>query len=463
MVIIFSNNYLFDVTKFYFFKKNINNSNSFLFFQLFRAGTLFLIAFIITKNNPFTNKLCLKVSEIGVYEQFYLLAGFVCVFWLQGLLQGLLTIFNNNYLNKNEKQSSFFNVFLLFSFFGLVAAAILIILKQPIAKFLLEKNATEIPYFKLLIFYIIFSCPANLVEHFYFLKNKAIENIIYTIITFSLQLFFIILPIWFKNDLGYGLYGLIFVNIIRFIWAFILTIRFSIIKFSFSFIRKFLSLSAPLIFCFLISGLSTYLIGFLIIHKFGEANYAIFKYGKEFPVFPILINAYASSILLSFSVNNDLKLTLSNLKSGILKLMHLIFPLSVILVLSSKYLYPILYNNSFDKSYIFFNLYFFLLPCKFIFSRTILLGFQKTRILFWSSFCKMVITIILSLIFIRFFDIIGILFAIIIADVVENIILMVFLKQTTKIKLNDYINIKWLLFYSIILFISIYFICICIA
>ena len=63
---------------------------------------------------------------------------------------------------------------------------------------------------------IIVSGPVNLIEYFYLLKNKAIHIIIYGLLSFALQLVCVTLPVLLGYDLGYGLYGLVYVNILRF-------------------------------------------------------------------------------------------------------------------------------------------------------------------------------------------------------------------------------------------------------
>jgi O-antigen/teichoic acid export membrane protein len=424
-----------------------------------RTGTLFVIAFIITKSNPFTNSACLKTSEIGVYEQFFLIAGFVSVFWLTGMLQSFLSIFNNNNsLTKNEQKSAFFNLLFLFTIFGLFAAIIVYFCQTPIAYVIEHKHITQIPYLKILLLYIIFSCPANLVEYFYFLKNNPKKILIYGIITFLAQLIFVIFPIWFTQDLGYGLYGLVFVNFSRFIWAIILAYKYSQIKFSREFVKKYLKLSVPLILGAFISSSAFYINSFMILHKFDLVSFAIFRYGREFPLIPILITSYANAIVPSFSNKENFNATLNTLKKDTSRLMNIFFPISFIILLLSKFLFPIIFNINFSESAILFNIYFFMLLGRFIFARSILLGLQKTKILFFASIIEVVVNIVLCFILINYLNIIGVVIAIVIASLIEKLFLLLYLKKTLNIELSNFLNISLYAKYSLILII-----CFCIS
>ena len=424
-----------------------------------KSATLFIIAFVFTKNNPFNHSPCLQISEIGVYEQFFLIAGFVCVFWISGMLQTFLSIFNKkDKLLLYEEKSAYFNVLLLFIFFGLLAAITVFIFQSPISHYITNSNNFSIPYIKILFFYIIFSCPANLVEHFYFLQKKAIKLFIYGIIIFSIQLLAVIIPIWLTFDIAYGLYGIVFTNFIRFLWACILVKKYSTLQISFSFIKKYLKLSFPLILGFLIGGSALYINGFMILYKFKEEAFAIFKYGKELPLITILIGSYANAIIPLFSDKYNLKETLNTIKNGVSKLIHIIFPISIILILTSKYIYPILFNKDFKESALIFNIYFLMLLGRFVFSRSILLAFHKNKIILFSALIELSINILLSSILINILGIIGVVIAIVVANLSEKLFLIISLQKTQKIKLSDYLNIKLLIIYF-----SVLLMCFCIS
>ena len=272
-------------------KKYITDVRALQFFQVFRFGVLLLISIIFTKTN-------LGVGQIGVYETFLLIAGAVSFFWIGGMLQSLLSVFDNNKTFKdNAKSPVFFNVFLIIAILSVVSA-VLVYFSQPFMAHLFSISGSKIPYMKILFMYIVVSGPVNLIEYIYLLKKRAVDIIVYGVIIFSLQLACVTLPILLGYDLGYGLYGLVFINIIRYLWLMILIYKYSSIKISTAFIKEYLQLTIPLALSLLLSGSANYFDGFLVSYKYDEATFAVFRYGaRELPFIVLLIAAFGQNFL----------------------------------------------------------------------------------------------------------------------------------------------------------------------
>ncbi len=426
----------------------LNNIYALQFFQIFRFGILLLISIIFTKIN-------LKIGQIGVYETFLLIAGSVSFFWIGAMLQSLLAIYKNNetFANK-EKSPVLFNIALLFTLLSIISA-ILIFALQPVISGMFSIHGKHIPYMKILFLYIIFSGPANLVEYIYLLLNKPLKIVIYGISTFTLQLAFVTVPVILGYDLGYGLYGLVFINIIRFIWLWILVLKTSEINLSVDFIKEFIRLSTPLILSILLSGSAQYIDGFIISFKFDEATLAIFRYGaRELPFFVLLLNAFGNAMTPKFAVKENIQNSLMEIRTETNKLMHWMFPAAIFFMLTSKFLFPIVFNKNFNESAIVFNIYLLILITRFIFTNIILIGIKNTKPILFSSLIELIINITLSLALVQIWGIYGVAFATFISYIIEKYILVKVLSRKFKIKLNDYINTKHLYIYSTILLIS---------
>ncbi len=429
-------------------QKHITDVRALQLFQIIRFGVLLLISIIFTKSD-------LGIGQIGVYETFLLIAGAVSFFWIGGMLQSLLGIFENNETFGNEKNSPLlFNTFVLFTFFSVLAAVIVYSL-QPLIADLFSINGREIPYMKILFMYIVVSGPVNLIEYIYLLKNKSLSIILYGTITFTLQLFAVTLPILLGFDLGYGLYGLVFINIIRFVWLIIIVLKYSKIKISTEYWGEYLRLSFPLVLSILLSGSAQYVDGFIISFRYDEATFAIFRYGaRELPFIVLLIGAFGNAMTPKFSKKENREQAKLELKQGTKNLMHYMFPISIILILTSKYLYPIVFNPQFTESALIFNIYILIVVTRFVFSRVILIGIKNTKPIFYSSVIELIMNIVLSLILINYWGIAGVAYATVISYVLEKAFLVYILKKKYKIKLNEYLDIKIYLIYSGLLFIS---------
>ncbi|MCK9256072.1 MAG: oligosaccharide flippase family protein [Bacteroidales bacterium] len=429
-------------------KKHITNVKALQAFQVIRFGVLLLISIIFTKTN-------LKVGEIGVYETFLLIAGGISFFWTGGMLQSLLGISNNSKtFGKSEKNSIFFNVFIVFLLLS-IFSAILIFFSQSVIAKLFSIGGNKIPYMKILFMYIIVSGPVNLIEYFYLLKNKAIHIIIYGLLSFALQLVCVTLPVLLGYDLGYGLYGLVFVNILRFGVLLIQVYKYSELRFSKEFLKEFFQLSYPLVLGILLSGSAQYIDAFLVSFKFDEASLAIFRYGaRELPFFVLLIYAFSNAMTPKFSDPNNIDAAISELKKGTKSLMSWIFPSSVLLILTSKYLYPLVFNPNFLQSADVFNIYLMLIVIRFIFSRTILIGFKDTKPIFWSSLIEVIINVSLSLIFINIWGIIGVAIGTLISYLFESLYLLIYLKKKHNISPNSYLPVKPYVLWTTLLIIA---------
>lgn len=430
--------------------KYVNNVKALQLFQLIRTGALFLISIVFTKTNPFTGSDVLKVGEIGIYESFLLIAGAVSFFWISGMLQSLLSTYRHNKtFNPEERNPIFFNIALLFTILGIVVAILVYILQGSISKLVGGIDCGKIPYMRILFFYIILSCPVNLIEYIYLLKNKAVQIIFYGVSTFTLQLICVTLPLLLGYDLGYGLYGLVFVNFIRFIWLIFLVYKYSEIRLSKGFLKEFINISSPLILSILIGGSATYIDSFLVSYKFDEATLAIFRYGaKELPFVSLLTAAFGHALTPTFSDPKNLDNALLNLKNGTRRLMHYIFPITLIILLTSKYLFPIVFNENFTNSVYIFNVYILIIITRFIFSRIILIGIHKTRIIFYSSIIELVVNVVLSIILINICGIVGVAIGTVVSYIIEKFYLVFYLKRKEKIKLSDYVDLKVYFLYT---------------
>ncbi len=431
-----------------FYLNKINKVLALQFFQIFRFGILLLISIVFTKTN-------LSLGQIGIYETFLLIAGSVSFFWIGAMQQTLLATYaeNKTFGKTTEKSPVLFNISVLFTAFSILSA-VFVFLLQPVISGMFSIHGGQIPYMKILFLYIIFSGPVNLVEYAYLLLDKPLRIIYFGVLTFTLQLFCVTLPIIIGFDLGYGLYGLVLVNILRFIWLGFIILKYSKIQLSVKFIQEFLILSAPLVTSFLLSGSAQYIDGFIISYKFDEATLAIFRYGaREVPVYVLLINAFGNAMTPSFAIKDNLKQSLTELKKGTENLMNWMFPTAFFLIISSKYLFPLVFNKNFIESAFVFNIYLLILITRFIFSRIILIGFKDTKPILYSSIVEIIINVALSFALINLWGIYGVAFATFVSYVIEKIILITILNKKYNILLGQYVNVKKLYLFSAILLI----------
>jgi len=415
-------------------KKYLNTISAFQFYQLIRYSTLILIGIVFTKT-------ALTQNAIGEYETFIFLGGAVSFFWLNGLLKALLP------LTSQKNKTNIFSAFVLIQFFSLLAAILLFLLQPLFSEFLLKGK--EIPAIELLLLFLVFGVPANLVEYYYLIKKYNNAIVIYALVSFFIQFLLVVLPIVFGNGIEMAIKGLITTSILRYFWLWIVMISNSEIQFSILFVKEHLKLGSPLIAATFLSGSAQFVDGFIVTSKFNEETFAIFRYGaRELPLAMLLANALSNAMLPNFAQKENLKQNLVKLKKSVSKLMHFLFPVTGVLLLISHPVFPIIFNAQFEKSATIFNIYLLLVISRLLMPQTILNGLKITKPIMNASLFELLLNVSLSLIFVQFWGIAGIAYATVIAFLFEKIYLAAIVKSRLNISVSDYIPVKIYSMYS---------------
>ena len=402
-----------------------------------RYSTLILIGIVFAKSS-------LGQSAIGEYETFIFLAAAISFFWLNGLLKALLPLSSGF----TKAKTNIFSAFVLIQLFSLLATAVLYLAQPFFSNFLL--NGNEIPEINLLLVFVILGTPANLVEYFYLIKKRNRAIIIYALFAFSIQFILVVLPVLFNLGIQMALKGLLLSVAIRYVWLWVIFISEGELSFSLSFVREHLKLGLPLVVATFFSGSAQFIDGFIVTSKFDAETFAVFRYGaRELPLAMLLANALSNAMLPDFANTNNLFANLKKLKSSVNRLMHILFPLTALLLLISKPVFPILFNPDFAKSATIFNIYLLLVISRMLMPQTILNGLKISKPIVTASFLELVLNVGLSLILVQFLGITGIALATIVAYLFEKVYLSIRVHKNLNIKLSQYLSVRNYLAYSV--------------
>lgn len=428
------------------FRIRINNVFSLQLFQILRFAAFLLIGVFFTKNH-------LSVKEFGDWELMLFITSGISFFWISGIIQSLIPLFNNNSTFKQTerpnliKSPELFNAFILLTVFSTIFT--ILILAAGYLGF--SSNTVEqIPYHNLLALYFFFNCPGALIEYIYLLKNKPHHIFYFGIISFFLILLMVCTPIYFGYGLIYSIWGLIIFTILRYFFLIFLLLKYSRIQFSWLFIKSHLKLGYPIILSALLSGSTQYIDGFLASLTVGSQRFAVFRVGAvELPLVNQLANGLSNGMLVGFATAEKMKSTLAEIKIRSLKLMHYLFPLSIVVMIFSRWIFSnVLYNENYNRSADIFMVYQLIIVARLIFPHTILIGLKKTKVLLNISIISIILNIILSLLFIRSYGLVGLALGTVSVLVLEKIFLIIYNYYKLGIKPVDYIPVKWYLFYS---------------
>ncbi len=422
--------------------KKTNNISGLQLFQITRFTSFLIISIIFTKSH-------LTLSEIGVFELLLFFASAASYFWVTGLIHSFLPLYKNNntFLFKEENKSpELFNAFLLLTFFSVLVFIIGISIKSDLSVF---GYKGKIPYYFPLLLYILLSNPAALIEYIYLLRNKPDKIIQYGFLTFSLQLILVITPILLGYGIAFSVWSLVFVSALRIIWLIVLLIKYAEFTISFPFILEHLSLGMPLIISSLLSGSAQYVDGIIVSNKYDAASFAVFRYGaKELPFVVLLAAGLHSAMLPEFCTLDKMKQSLKTIKKKSARLMHILFPLSMIVLLFSKWLFAFMFNEHFTRGADVFMVYLLLICSRLLFPQTILIGLKKTKVVMIASIVNVIVNVTLSLMFLETYGLVGVALATVLAFVLEKMILIAYNYFKLDIKPEKYIPVGIYLVYT---------------
>jgi O-antigen/teichoic acid export membrane protein len=429
--------------------KLIDNISGLQLFQLMKFTVFLIISVVFTKSH-------LTRAEIGSWEMFLFISGLITFFWVTGIIQSLLPLYHRNWtfrkLGENGivKSPEIFNAFLLLCFFSLLFFALGHSIKNYFSVFHFRGN---VPYLNLLFLYIMLSSPVCLIEYIYLLNNRAYRIFQYGVYTFLAQLALVITPIIIGKDIIWSVYGLLVITGARWIWLIILLKRYSEIRISYEFMKEHLYLAAPLILTTLISGSPQYVDGVIVSAVFRDPGiFAWFRYGaKEFPLVLMLANGLSNAMLPEFSTRSIMKVSLSKIKLKSEKLMHFLFPATMIIMLFARWFYPVVFNPDFEKSSGVFLIYTLLIIPRLVFPQTIIVGRKKTQVTLFAALIELALNIPLSLLMIKWgYNIVGVVLSTIIVYTLSKIFLVGYVWVKMKIKPSEYIPLKVYGFYCIL-------------
>lgn len=428
--------------------KIIDNISGLQLFQLMRPLTFLIVSIVFTK--------MLTVDQVGQFEMFMFMGGALTFYWVTGIIQSLLTLYNENRTyhksgdNGTAKSPEIFNAFILLSIFSIFMFASGHILKNHFSVF---HNSGNVPYLNLLLLYVLLSSPVCLIEYIYLLNNRSYRIFQYGLITFSAQLVLIILPVVSGKNFLWSIWGLLVITSVRWIWLLILLRRYSEMKISFRFMKEHLYLGLPLIATTLISGSAQYVDGTIISAHFkDEATFAIFRFGaKEFQLVIMLATGLSTALLSEFSTREKMKDSLIILKAKSKRLMHFLFPASMIAMLSANWIYPRMFAPEYARSADIFMVYLLLVIPRLVFPQTIVVGRKRTNIALITAIIAQLINIPLSLALIPPYGIVGVALATFMVYTLEKAFLVIYVKVRMRIKPADYIPVKIFAMYSVII------------
>lgn len=434
--------------------KFIDNISGLQIFQLLKFFVFLVVSIVLAKSQ-------ITRAEIGSWETFLFISTLLSFFWVTGIIQSLLPLYNRNRTyrrvgeNANGKSPEIFNAFILLCLFSILFFLAGQSIKGSVAVFNFSGN---VPYINLLLYYLLLSNPVCLIEYIYLLNNRAHRIFQYGYMTFSAQLILVLVPFILGKDIIWSIYGLLAITGIRWIWLLILLRRYTQMTISIPFMKEHLYLAMPLIITTLISGSAQYVDGLIILTVYNDpAMFATFRYGaKEFPLVLALASGLSNAMLPEFSTRMQMKESLAKIRVKSERLMHILFPAAMLMLLFAKWIYPRMFTQEFLRSADVFMVYTLLIIPRLVFPQTIIIGRKKTHITLIIAVIVLAVNIPLSIYLARDYGgkglgTVGVALATLFVYSIEKIILSGYVWIKMKIKPAEYIPLKVYTVYCILI------------
>lgn len=386
----------------------------------------------------------MTTETIGIFETLIFLGQFVSLFWVNGLTQAFSAIYPKVAII--EKKSFISSTFIMFFGLAFISSALLIILRPVILPFLIESSYIEGFYWYCL--FIFFNTPTLLIPLILMLKGDHKELFRFTIFYGIGYLLVFLLNLLFGGSLKNLL---LLLNIFAFCLLVLsggLSLSFDLRSYRLKWLKRLFLIGSPLILYSILSGLAPIFDAWLVQRIYStKAVFAIYKYGaREFPLTITLVMGLGTALIPL--VSEDLLRGMNKLKERSIKLYPFVAIVSILLILTSKYFFPVIFNNDFASSADIFNIYILIILVRMLYPQVILLGMKKTKSLLFISIIELFVNMLACTVLGIYLGLVGIAGGTLIACMAGKAIQIMYVQKRMGIKLSQYLHIKPYIVYS---------------
>jgi O-antigen/teichoic acid export membrane protein len=418
-------------------------THSMQFYQLLRLGSVILTSILLAKSG-------MGLAEIGQYEALLYIGSVAAFFWANGLLQGIPPVYAR--LGAAERPVFFFNTFLLF--FGIALALSLALWLAQVWVVPALTGLEQAPNLAWFCLYLFFNLATLPVEHFYLLREKPLALAGWGSVSFGLYIVALVLPVHFGYGLEGGLIGLAILGALRFLWAVGLVLRHCVWQWRPDLLRYYLVFSMPLVLNMLVGSLVLLFDGWLVGWHFkDETVFAVFRYGsREFPIATALATALGTAMVAHIALQE--KAGLAALKMKTKRLFHLVFPMTIVLLFLSEWLFPLVFNPAFAAAAPLFNIYLLLTASRVLLPNAIVLAKGRPRAILTVGLLELALKIVLGFVFVREWGLAGVAWSVVLVFWVEKIGLIWYLEKRLDVRTSDWLDWRWYTGYVGLLFLA---------
>lgn len=385
-------------------------------------------------------------TEIGNWEQMQYIGYLVGFAWLTGLGQA--------YLAAIRQQTPVEAAALTARLVRITLAMIVMIgllfwwFERPVMQLL--QNDPELPGWKFYLLFLLAHWPGLLYEQVLIAQRKVRRLVIFATLANGALALALILPL----VLGYAWSETLLLLIGVATLKFLLLIDPATWKItssqpsSYPLLQKALPLIGYAAIGALVVSFDPWFVNFW--YAGNPDQFAIYRYGtRELPLIVAITNGIGLAVLPI--LGEDQKAGLRQLKRSSLRLMHLFFPATCLLLLTSPWWWTAVFTQAFAGSLPLFQAFVFVGISRMIFPIVVLTATGHGKALLGLGLLEFGLNAVFSLLLVPKFGLAGIVWATVIAYTLDKFIAAWWLFRKEGIRLADYCPWPWLLAYSALL------------
>ena len=417
--------------------KRLNSTLAMQMYQVMRTGSAVLTGVVLAKST-------LSTAEIGQWEMLLYVGTTLTFFWVNGLLQSVAGMYAQ--APEIRRPAVLYNSFVVFCMIALLVFLLLASGQPGILRLL--TGIREIPHLEWYALFLLFNLPSYPLEYVYLLRQKPNAIVWWGAFSFGFYLLALGVPVLCGYGLETGIIAIAGLALVKFLWTLREISGFRWYSPDWPLIQQYIRFALPLVLSSVVSNLMLLLDNWLVNWYYQDpAVFAVYRYGaREFPLVPALLFALGASLVPVIAENQALGL--AELKRRTTGMMHVLFPITALAMLTSDWWFPLVFNQNFRESAFLFNIYLLTLCSRVLLPSAIMLSKGDTGAVFRITLLEFAVKLILGLTFINFFGLPGLAFSVVLSFWVEKAGLIWLLEKKHRISTTDWVDWRWYLGYS---------------
>jgi len=386
-------------------------------------------------------KSALPADQLGYYEVIIFVVTSVSFFWSIGMKNALLSYYPS--MPEVEKPVLLATVFWILTGFSLLVSVLFFMFDGYLVQ--LFTSFDFVPAMEYGALYLLVSVPLVLIENVLYLRGDARSLMKYSHWSHVVMLIFVGLAAIWSAELTSFFIAMILWSFIRWVYFLVFVFQSQWQLWNRKMAISFTLFSLPIIFNVFLGSVMDMIDGLFVMHYFDEAFFPIFRYGAREMPFSTLLFSSLSAAMIPLLIKDGM--SSSELKVRVTRLMHFVFPVAILLMLLSPFIFPVVYNTEFKQSAFIFNIYLLILTSRVLLPQAYNFALHQHKVIVWTSIFEIIVNVLLSFWWVQYWGVYGLAMATVVAYFIQKILLVLYNSRINHIPLQQYLPIKWYTIY----------------